>query len=357
MHPGLANGLISGATWVNDIFMPEFRKPKQWCNYMLTHFGGSLSVGNIINRSTPWSVEDFHALYIACWIFFPVEKGSYMITLNDQQRANVKVGYNKLGLRKTSHLHGHGRSAGKGWAFLKGYTELLVQMEGGGKHSAEIDAHLFLKCEGHPAVSLGHALSYFEKLRKGHGAVANAALQNLARQQAALGLGTGPDLGLTERAAENYSKPYQELLKSMSLSGDTVTVQDAVVEMYNQCRQVTAPVNPTLQQAVAAAGLMAPMAESGLGGLDNDDVAKMIEQVLLPFAKAAAGTVGGQVKLAKVLNALVAAEPDLKTVAGHLKADAQRTGKSRSVRYFQEVVVSPHALDSAIDAAYQMLRV
>lgn len=80
--------------------------------------------------SCGWTASDFHALYIACWIFYPVEKGTFMIPLTAQQRKNVKSGYQNLDPRWTSPLHKHGRSAAKGWKFLKGYGELLVQMEG-----------------------------------------------------------------------------------------------------------------------------------------------------------------------------------------------------------------------------------
>ena len=227
MHPGLAHGIVNGAPWVKEIFTDRFQKAQQWCDYLLGRYGGHLSVHTILNRGDRWSAADFHALYIACWIFYPLEKGSYMIPLSATQRANVKSGYETLGARATSHLHGHGRSAAHGWSFLKGYGELLVQMEGGGKHSPEISPHLFLKAAGHPALSLGHARSFIVKVRTGHGAVANAALERLAKAQGTMGL----DLGIDERAAENFSHPYKALLKAMELSGKVVSVHEAVANM------------------------------------------------------------------------------------------------------------------------------
>jgi len=354
MHPGLASGIVNGADWVSDIFTDRFRTAHQWTDYLLTHFGGTMSVNTVLNRGDGWRAGDFQALYIACWIFYPLEKGSYMIPLTAAQRTNVKSGYEKLGLRATSHLHKHGRSAGAGWKFLEGYTELLVQMEGGGKHSPEISPHLFLKNEGHPAVSVGHMMSYWHKLRHGTGNVANDAIQRVVNEQKHLGI----DLGIAERAAENYSGPYQKVLDALGLPGAAVTAQTAIVEMFTQCRAAAASkgqLAPTLSAGLGKGGLQAAMAEHGVGGLDNAQMGSMIEDVLLPFARAASGTTFGDAKLGRLFAAMVAAEADLKTLAGHLRADAQRTGSERSVRYFQEIVVAPKAIDAGLAAAYQML--
>ncbi len=355
MHPGLAHGIVNGDSWVKEIFTDRFHKPKQWCDYLLARYGGTLSVNTILNRGDGWSAVDFHALYIACWIFYPLEKGSYMIPLTATQRANVKSGYEGLGVRATSHLHKHGRSAANGWSFLKGYHELLVQMEGGGKHSPEITPHLFLKAEGHTALSIGHAWSYVVKVRTGHGAVANAALERLAKTQGSMGL----DLGIAERAAENFSKSYQALLRAMALSGRTVSVHEAVANMYIFCHRAMTQkpaLNPSLTSLVAKAALQPAMAANGVAGMDNADVAKMIEQVILPFGGAASGAGFSAGDVQAFFTALSAAAADLRQVASQLRADAARTGEARTLRYFQEVVVAPHALDAGLDAAYQMLR-
>lgn len=355
MHPGLANGIVNGAPWVKDIFTDRFHTAHQWTDYLLTRFGGTLSVNTILNRGDGWGAVDFQALYIACWIFYPLEKGSYMIPLTAAQRANVKSGYNGLGARMTSHLHGHGRSAGRDWKFLKGYAELLVQLEGGGRHSPEISPHLFLKNEGHPAVSVGHALSYFHKLRHGHGGVANEAIQRVVDEQRQLGI----DLGIADRAAENYSKGYQKVLKALGLAGDVVTVQTAIVEMFTQCRVAMAnkgQIQPSLTALLASAGLQGPMAEGGVGGLDNAHMATLLDKVLLPFAKGASALDFSQPKLNQFFAAMVADEADLQQMATQMRVDAARTGQERTVRYFQEIAVAPPALDAALDAAYQMLR-
>lgn len=355
MHPGLANGIVNGASWVGDVFTDRFQKAGQWTDYLLARFGGALSVNTILNRGDGWSAVDFQALYIACWTFYPLEKGSYMIPLTATQRVNVKSGYQTLGVRPTSHLHGHGRSAARGWSFLKGYEELLVQLEGGGKHSPEISPHLFLKAEGHTAASIGHLWSYIVKVRTGQGAVANAALERLAKAQGQMGL----DLGIAERAAENYSNAYKVLLQAMELGGKTVSVHEAVSNMYIQCHRAMTQkpsLTPSLTSLVGKANLQPAMAANGVGGMDNADVAKMIEQVILPFGQAATGASFSAAGLPSFFVALNAAAGDLRQVATQLRADAARTGQDRTLRYFQEIVVAPAALDAGLDAAYQMLR-
>jgi hypothetical protein len=48
--------------------------------------------------------------------------------------------------RPSSHLSGKGASAHEGWHFLRGYEELLLQIEGENTGSP----YLMLKCEVHP---------------------------------------------------------------------------------------------------------------------------------------------------------------------------------------------------------------
>ncbi len=356
MHPAMAQGLIDGDDWVEKIFTPEFSTARKWRDYMLDKFGGGMTVNTILDKTSGWAASDFHALYIACWIFYPVEKGTFMIPLTAQQRKNVKSGYQNLDPRWTSHLHKHGRSAAKGWKFLKGYGELLVQMEGGGKHTQEIEPHLFLKCEGHTAFTVAHLKSYFEKKSTGKGAVANSALQELAKNQAMLGMDQG--LGITERAAENYSNPYKALLVAAGLTGKTKTVHEAVANFYillDAEGRTRSGITPPLNSLVAMKGLQAAVGQNGVGGLDNEDLAKMIEEVLLPFALAARGATGGSAKGTALIKAMLEAEDDLKKVAQQLREDAKNTGQAKSLRYFQEVVLAPFCLNSGLRVAYELL--
>jgi hypothetical protein len=353
MHPALAQGLIDGDEWVKKIFTEDFHTAKQWREYILEKFGGGPSVLTILNKPNGWSRSDFQALYIACWIFFPVEKGSYMITLTKQQRANVKSGYETLDKRWTSHLHEHGRSAAKGWSFLAGYHELLVQMEGGGKHTKEAEPHLFLKCEGHTAFTLAHLKSYYEKKKTGKGATANPWLQEMARRKKELGL----DVGITERAAENYSNAYKTLLKQMGLKGKTVTVHEAAASMFVKCQQAMREqqsIQPSLTSLMGTAGLQSAVSERGVGGLNNVDVATLIEKVLVPFANSLNSTKSSPATK-EFASLLLEAKDDLKVVAAQLRADAANTGQERTLRYFQEVVLSPLAIDAGLKAGYAEL--
>lgn len=199
---------------------------------MLDHIPG-WDVNILLGRSGAWwRRENFQALYVACWIFHPVEKGSYMLKLESAaQASNVRSAYDRLlqsrelQARISSHLSGRGASAHDGWSFLKGYHELLIQIEGerGGT------PYLFLKCEGHAldgAIStLKHCLSWAVKIATGSGQTASAELHNLAKASSNVEL----------RAAENFSKDFKTLQKQLGLSGKTVTVTDVVDRLWAAC--------------------------------------------------------------------------------------------------------------------------
>ena len=108
---------------VRDVFGPSFQDISAWRSYLRATLNDNVSAQ--LGAPAPrWGVDSFQALFIACWIHHPVEKGTFMIDLaglNVPQRGVVKAAYDKhLTGRKSSHLSGSGRSASKGWAFLNG---------------------------------------------------------------------------------------------------------------------------------------------------------------------------------------------------------------------------------------------
>ncbi len=176
-----------------------------------------------------WNVKNFHALYIACWIHHPLEKGTYIIMLTDlsldQRKILKSVIDKKLSSRKSSHLSKSGHSASKEWKFLNGYEELLIQYE--------MDANnlpfLFLKAEGHSTgikSVIPHFRSYLHKRKTGEGLQASAALNALPVILPGV---------VQNRAAENYEKHYKKLIEKIGLSGPNVTVR----EMYRKLCLVT----------------------------------------------------------------------------------------------------------------------
>src|SRR5690606_25051145 len=128
--------------------------------------------------------------------------------------------------RISSHLSRKGASAHEGWAFLQGYGELLVQIEGE-RSSAP---YLFLKCEGHPIdglfsiSTLKHGTSGVVKSVTGAGKTASPALNNLAKNSTTV----------EARAAENFGKKYKKLQKKLGLSGKEVTVAEVVTEIWKK---------------------------------------------------------------------------------------------------------------------------
>jgi hypothetical protein len=226
-----AAGVPAARTRVRSVFTEDFQTPAGW-RRILDHIPG-WDVNILLGRSAGfWHRENFQALYVACWIFHPVEKGSYMLKLETAAHyANVRGAYDRLLQAKelqsriSSHLGGRGASAHEGWNFLKGYEELLLQIEGekGGS------PYLFLKCEGHALdgviSSTKHLLSWAVKKATGSGQTASAGLHNLAKDSSNLEL----------RAAENFSPAIEKLQGQLKLSGTLVTVADMVEKLWFAC--------------------------------------------------------------------------------------------------------------------------
>ena len=223
-------GVPTAQRHIVEVFCDDFQSPAGW-GRMLDNMPGR-NVDTLMNRKGAWwTRECFQALYVACWIHHPVEKGSYMIQLTPTHYANVKDAYVQLlqsgGLqaRISSHLSKKGASAHEGWNFLKGYGELLVQIEGETTNAP----YLFLKCEGHALESglsfstIMHGASWVVKEITGSGVTASEALKQWASFSATI----------EGRAAENFSNDYKKLLKQLSLSGSRITV-DQVIEALHK---------------------------------------------------------------------------------------------------------------------------
>jgi hypothetical protein len=226
-----ADGDAAARDTVQAVFTTEFRTTSGWRGFLDKYLPGQVTK-LLDRRAAWWSRGNFQALYVACWIFHPVEKGSYMLQLEAAPYANMKEAYlrlladGRLQSRISSHLSKTGASAHLGWSFLQGYEELLIQMEGE-KTSCP---YLFLKCEGHaldgPISSAKHLWSWLVKNATGAGATASPALKEFAE---------GDD-GLVEaRAAENFSGTYKDLHKALGLSGKLVTVADVVDALWTKC--------------------------------------------------------------------------------------------------------------------------
>lgn len=219
-----AHGSTVAKEHLKGIFGQDFQTWGGWTE-MLDHLpGGSVEL-MLKRRGAWWTRECFQALYVACWIDHPVEKGSYMIKLDPTQYENVKDAYTKLlasgelQSRISSHLSKQGASAHEGWNFLRGYAELLLQIEGA-EHSAP---YLFLKCEGHSLngfAAIHHLRSWAVKIRTGQGIMASPELHDWASN--------GGKHMVEERAAENFSKDYEKLLKQLGLSSRKTTVEEAI---------------------------------------------------------------------------------------------------------------------------------
>ncbi len=232
---GAEIGAKTGQDLVKAVFGEKFQTHAGW-NDALGVVGKSPE--SVLKRTASWwSRQDFQALFIAAWIHHPTEKGSYMIQLTPSQANEIEAALAKLVSNKelttriSSHLSKTGFSAGKGWAFLNGYDELLVQIEKG----TASHPYLFLKCEGHQlkgvTSSIQHGISWAKKEITGVGETASPALNQFANDH--------PDI-VEPRAAENYSPEYEAFLeKQLGLTGTMVTVEQAIDALYEKLNSVS----------------------------------------------------------------------------------------------------------------------
>lgn len=313
----IASPLKSDKNTVKEVFGPRFREMGDWRAFLRITLGGNVST-QLAMPYPRWSVKSFHALYIACWIHHPVEKGTFMINLaklSQSQRDVVKEAYTKhCSGRKSSHLSGSGRSASQDWAFLNGYHELLVQFE-----YTKGQPYLFLKSEGHTTGVAGivpHMQSYLHKRKHGEGLQASPALNSLAQRHA----------GVEVRAAENYGKHYKRLLKDvLGFSGKQVTVREAVQALFEKTGFPVHPNRVIYGSNKEVGDLMMTYCEQGPPGARHG----------IPYR------VGG-----KITGDMI---EDLKKLAKSMQAD----GNVHMPRVYREIRVEPAQLDESLNVFYR----
>lgn len=206
----------------NQVFCTSFQSYHDFCQYLTTHFSRT-NVDVHATLKSADKVDDaaafFQALFVACWLYKPMEKGTYFLRMTSTESQAVKKAFEKLPTRKSSHLDGKGRSAHKGFAFLKGYEELLVQWV-----PTEGRSYVMLKCEGH-TTGLGslypHLKSWNHKRKTGAGLVANPTLNDVAKKN-------NP---IIERGAENFSNEYKTFLKSLNEQSGAKKMQKATTSV------------------------------------------------------------------------------------------------------------------------------
>jgi hypothetical protein len=324
MLDALASAIRDQVDEVTEIFETGFQRPQQWIKYIHKSFGTPPDVDSLINTAARWgdknqSLKSFQALFVACWICYPVEKGSYMIHLPGNQ--NIPNGHNTLDTRWSSHVsEKNARNASAGFEFLQGYRELLVQIEGD---------FLFLKAEGHSSMSLKHMASYVNKVRTGAGKTASPALNNFARQY--------PNL-IAERAAENYGTAYEALLKKLKLTGKEIDVRTATDKMIKKCRKDDLT---TFRALLVQAGL--PPDTTDTQRYTNRAIGHLLTEVIIPFAK-------GLSDKSKFGKQVQSAEDDLLGIAAKLWEDKGMWGFNTTPRLFQELRLRPDVITTGLQA-------
>ena len=302
---------------VRDVFGPRFQHMEHWRSFLRATLNDNVSAQFAL-PDWRWSEKSFQALFVACWIHHPVEKGTFMINIEgigSLQREVVKDAYNKhLYGRKSSHLSGSGRSASKGWKFLNGYKELLVQYE-----ETKGTPYLMLKTEGHTTGASGvlpHLRSYVHKLKHGEGLMASAALNQLA----------GFSSMVEGRAAENYSKGYEKLLADvLGFKGRDVTVRDMIGVLFHKANYTFYPSD-------------LPMSAT------NRDLGNALDRYCQDASHVGQGGIHYRMG-EKITGDMISSLRDL---AGTLKSDGDVT----MPRVYREIRVIPQEVDRSLDIFY-----
>jgi hypothetical protein len=300
-----------------QILSEQFQDKASFNAFLDRNLGGSVS-DKLNAPASEWTTETFQALYVANWANHPVEKGSYMIDLSGvsaEQLEQIKTAHkqNCTG-RPSSHLSGEGRSASKGFDFMQGYKELLVQME-----TIDGKPYMFLKAEGHTTGLdgiVGHTQSYLHKVKTGEGLMANQYLNALANAS-----------GLVEaRAAENYGKNYGKLLKGLELDSKSkmVTTREMAQTLFEKSG-------------------FDPSGRSDTAGFMKGSTNEQLGQALMAYCNdASSGKIETRLKGDKV--ATDGMMKELREVAQSLIDD----GATQHARVHREIISSPAELDKTV---------
>jgi hypothetical protein len=300
------------------IFADRFQDIGAWRSFISAQLNSTVSARLAAPAST-WRVESFHALFMAAWIHHPTEKGSYMIDLGGlsvAQRAQIDMAFkSQCTSRKSSHLGGSGRSASRNFDFLKGYAELLVQND-----SIKGRPFLFLKAEGHTTGLSGvvpHVRSYLHKRKTGEGLQASPFLAAKAVEVPGL---------IEPRAAENYSKGYEKLLKKLKLKGTMVSARDMAEALFR-----ATGFRPNGNADIATFVMVSTNQQLGTALISYCDAATVVGAGCLRHRGAGGFVTGEMIR-------------DLRQLAQSLLAD----GAATRHRVHREIIATPAEIDASL---------
>ena len=363
MDQALAAAIDNNKPDVLRAFKPPFNSRNGWMTFLASYrktgtSGKFIDAQNLYEAapvSTGWRPSFFRdeeargrkhacrerlqAIYIACWITFPIEKGTFMVSLQGGELAKVNSMVATLPGRGSSHLEGWAlggaySAGGKTFNFAEGYDELLVQV-----HRNE----LLLKMEGHQ-VGLAHIKSYFHKAATGAGLTASDQLHAMA---------TGGVYGVTARAAENFGKSYEALVKAVGFGNSRmVTVPQLLTKLVAHCRAAPGffTVFPSLIDVFSRVWNITSPAESAQFTRDLLAECKKLHAANRLAANLNAG--------AALLNAFWNARDDLNALLPGLDRDASDWRRRRDASYerFQgEVKLSPDEIDEAVNRLWDYM--
>ena len=198
-----------------------------------------------------------------------------------------------------------------------------------------------------------------KKLATGAGETANKTLKQVAKSE--------DNHGITARAAENFSVPYEALLKSLGLydvKKKKSSVQEAARLIHDKGLAFLNAELPELEPRLVPLASRLAFKERDLDKLTNAQLGKLMELVFVPLAgemdaaikkrdaelkKAPKGTGKAISKeLKEFIASVLKAKSSLLDLAKKLGEDAKNTESPSVVRYYEETRVAPAVLDKAV---------
>lgn len=202
-------------------------------------------------------------------------------------------------------------------------------------------------------MSMAHIKSYRHKKATGKGLDVNEDMLLMASDE-------DRHLGIKERAAENYSMAYRDLLRSlgkkkfMKKYGEIINTRQAAALLLNAAKDAARdddPLATALIKLLRQWGLspdIDPVDDDAFEDKSNYKLSQVF--TLLVDLCDEVRQLGGPPELELMCNA----QDDLRKIASQLQKDGLR-GNERTVRYFQEVVALPADINRGIKKAYRLL--
>ncbi len=359
---------------LKPIFFSPFDSGKGWHDFLVKEFGQSPSIKTLA-LAAGQPERYFQSLYIACWVYQPVVKGTFLISYETLPHSPKGVwdAVNNLAGRWSSHLGTHsktltGHSASEverpewripeigvklrplasgraSFKFVQGGNELLVQnikFDGDQAHTGTEytgRGYLMLKMEGHLAHTLSHLVAFKHKGKGKFGKVFNNALADLATQEDHLNI----------IKANEYANGWNAVIKAVAGSkASTLTTSPATLAhdvVAELCGVIWSKETKVKGQLHARYNFFNPSKtpesiSRDVYCMDNSDVGVILEYLLEEAQKE---QVIESTRINEVFKKMRQYKDEVRSIIRSLQSD-----RGRHSRFASEVIIRAPELDAEL---------